>query len=101
MLHQRNQKLYYVYILGSVSRVLYIGVTNNIYERVRWHKQATDNTSFTSRYRVNRLVYFEEFEYVSNALNREKQLKKWRREKKLNLINRLNPEWRDLSLNWD
>jgi len=100
MLYNRNNKIYYVYITASISRVLYIGVTHNVYERVIRHKQANDSTAFTARYRVNRLVYYEEFENIYDALAREKQLKKWRREKKLQLINRLNPDWIDLSLEW-
>ncbi|NGP77629.1 GIY-YIG nuclease family protein [Balneolaceae bacterium YR4-1] len=101
MLYQRKHNLYYVYIMASISRVIYVGVTNNIYNRVMWHKGETDNNSFTSRYRVTRLVYYEEFEYIDRALSREKQLKGWRREKKLKLINRLNPQWQDLSLQWE
>lgn len=100
MLHQRENHLYYVYIMVSISRVLYVGVTINIYERVRQHKQTNNKSSFTARYRITRLVYYEEFEYVLNALDREKQLKKWHRSKKLQLISMLNPEWIDLSLQW-
>ena len=101
MLKQRKHKIYYVYIMASISRVLYIGVTNNIYERVKQHKHGIIKSSFTAKYHVTRLVYLEEFEYVINALNREKQLKKWRRSKKVKLISMLNPEWKDLSLKWD
>ncbi len=86
--------------MASISRVLYTGVTNNIYLRVQQHKEATENSSFTARYRANRLVYCEEFDNIYDALDREKQIKRWRREKKLRLIAKLNPEWKDLSLDW-
>ena len=74
MLNQRKHKIYFVYIMASISRVLYIGVTNNIYERVNQHKLGNIKSSFTAKYRVSRFVYLEEFEYVNNALSREKQL---------------------------
>ena len=86
--------------MASISRVLYIGVTNNIYARVQQHKKAKDKSSFTAQYRVNRLVYCEVFDNIYDALDREKQLKRWRREKKLHLINKVNPAWKDLSLDW-
>ncbi|NGP77907.1 GIY-YIG nuclease family protein [Balneolaceae bacterium YR4-1] len=96
--HQRKQKAYYVYFMTSISRVLYIGVTNNIYARVQRHKNPKNGTSFTGRYRVYRLVYCEIFSNIYDALDREKQIKKWRREKKLDLITSVNPCWKDLSL---
>ena len=80
--NHRDQKVYYVYLMASISRVLYIGVTKNIYARVYQHKNPESNTSFTARYRVNRLVYCEVFDNIYDALDREKKLKKWRREKK-------------------
>ncbi len=86
--------------MASNSRVLYTGVMNNINARVQRHKETTEKTSFTARYRVNRLVYCEEFDNIYDVLDREKQIKKWRREKKLRLIVKLNPEWKDLSLDW-
>lgn len=94
------RKTYYVYILASISRVLYTGVTNNLELRVYQHKKAENKKAFTARYRINRLVYFEEFDNVYNAIDREKQIKKWRREKKVKLIINSNPDWKDLSLEW-
>jgi putative endonuclease len=91
---------YYVYITASVSRVLYIGVTNDLERRLFEHRQA-DQTSFTGRYHVNRLVYVEAFASPRDAIVREKQIKRWGREKKTALIEHANPEWRDLSDGWN
>ena len=88
--------VYHVYILASESGVLYIGVTNHIDSRVAQHKQKLV-PGFTSKYNVTKLVYFEPFQDIRNAIAREKQLKRWRREKKITLIEHLNPNWRDLS----
>ncbi len=90
---------FWVYLLASRSRVLYVGVTGNLDRRVEAHKGM--RSDFTSRYRVDRLVYFEVFEWVWEALAREKQIKRWRREKKVALVERYNPEWRDLSAQLD
>lgn len=90
---------YYVYILASPSRTIYIGVTNNLERRVYEHAQKLI-PGFTSRYNVSRLVYFEETPDVYAAISREKQLKGWRRARKLALIEKSNPEWRDLCLDW-
>ncbi len=76
---------YYVYIMASKSRVLYVGITNDIYRRVREHKNNA-NPGFTSKYRIHRLVYFESFKYVGNAIARENRIKGWLREKKVALI---------------
>jgi len=95
----RREKRYYVYILASKSRVLYIGVTGFLLQRVLQHK-AGDVDGFTRRYRVNRLVYVEVFRYVDNAITRETELKNWRREKKLKLIEETNPTWEDLAQDW-
>jgi putative endonuclease len=92
-------KQYYVYILSSYTRTLYIGVSNNIKRRVVEHKEKLIE-GFTKKYDVNRLVHFETFREVNDALAREKQLKKWSRKKKIELIERDNPEWNDLSLEW-
>lgn len=92
-------KLYkgFVYILASKrDGVLYTGVTNDLQRRVAEHK-ADINQGFTSRYHVKRLVYFEPFPTFTTAIRREKQLKKWRREWKIALIEEENPEWNDLS----
>lgn len=90
---------YYVYILSNQSRTLYIGLTNNIKKRVRQHKDELIE-GFTKRYKINILVYFESFGDVYSAIAREKQIKHWRREKKLAQITKENPEWRDLSDGW-
>lgn len=87
---------YYVYIMASYRRVLYTGVTNNLERRVYEHKHGL-LPGFTSKYQVNRLVYFEETPDVYAALEREKQLKGWLRSKKIALIEAANPDWRDLS----
>ena len=91
---------YYVYILASKKKgTLYIGVTNDIETRVLQHKQKI-NEGFTSKYDVVLLVYFETFQYVNDAIKREKQLKKWNRQWKINLIEEENTDWKDLSGNW-
>jgi putative endonuclease len=77
--------------------VLYIGVTGNLQERIKQHKSKTNPDSFTAKYHADRLVYFEAYQQINNAIEREKQLKKWRREKKVNLIEAKNPKWIDLS----
>lgn len=87
---------YYVYILASKLRTLYIGVTNDLPRRVWLHK-AKVIKGFTSRYNVTRLVYFEETDDIGAAIHREKQLKGWRRSKKIALIETANPQWADLA----
>lgn len=90
-------KSYYVYILASKRNgTLYIGVTSNIMRRVDQHTQGTPG-SFTNKYEVKRLVYFEETGSVEEAIYREKQLKHWNRMWKIDLIEKNNPKWRDLS----
>jgi len=81
--------------------VLYIGVTNNIDERVKEHKLKVYPKSFTARYNCGKLVYFEEYENGLIAKKREKQFKKWKRNSKIELIEEMNPNWTDLSLNWN
>jgi putative endonuclease len=91
---------YYVYILSNQwKNVLYIGVTNDLNRRVYEHKNKLIE-GFTSKYNVDKLVYFESTNDVESAILREKQLKKWRRIKKEKLIASLNPKKQDLSLNW-
>jgi len=87
---------FYVYILARKrNRTLYIGVTRDLIKRV--HKHKSDSTGgFTKKYNVNKLVYFEETPYFQAAVKREKQLKKWNRKWKLDLIEKSNSEWRDL-----
>ena len=79
------------------NSVLYTGVTSNLRKRVREHKKKQHPGSFTARYNIRKLVYFETFVTISEAIKREKQLKGGSRKKKLELINRVNPEWKDLS----
>src|SRR5690242_3331890 len=86
---------YYVYILTNRSRTLYVGVTNDLRRRFEEHRTASPS-SFTGRYRINVLVYFEEHRYILNAIAREKRLKGWSRERKIALIDSFNPTWRDL-----
>jgi putative endonuclease len=90
---------YYVYIMSSESGVLYTGVTNDLARRVFEHKKKMIK-GFTSRYKVSQLVYFESTSDISVAIAREKQIKGWRRTRKVQLINSVNPEWRDLSLDF-
>ncbi len=87
---------YYVYILASKRNgTLYIGVTSDLYYRVLQHKEGKID-GFTKRYNVRLLVYFEEFEFIDEAILRETQLKWWKRQWKIELIENGNPEWRDL-----
>ena len=88
-------KNYYVYIMTNQSHNLYVGVTNNIRRRVVEHKTGLTK-GFTNRYNIHILVYVEAFSDIGSAIAREKQIKYWRREKKLQLINQENPEWHDL-----
>lgn len=85
-----------VYIMASRSRVLYIGVTNDLARRVNEHQQGLV-AGFTSRYRITRLVYFEEFADIRDAIAREKEIKGWVRSRKTRLIESRNPTWEDLS----
>ena len=93
-------KQYFVYIMTSKSGVLYIGMTNDLQRRVYQHKYKLIE-GFTSRYNINRLVYFEVFNRPQEAIAREKQIKKWRRSKKIELIDSMNFKWRDLSEDWE
>jgi putative endonuclease len=95
-----SQKTYYIYILASKRNgTLYIGVTNDLERRIVEHKTKMFE-GFTEKYDVNMLVYFEDFGDVDLAIVREKQIKKWNRKWKLRLIEKFNPEWKDLSRNW-
>ena len=88
---------YYVYILANATNVaLYIGVTSNLLGRVYQHKNHLDPDSFTAKYNIHKLVYFEQTTDVRSALEREKQLKGWVRRKKNALIASMNPQWKDL-----
>ncbi len=89
---------YFVYIMTNPSNtVLYTGVTNNLLRRVEEHKSGSNKDSFTKKYNVNKLVFYEAGEDAYSAISREKQLKAGSRKKKLDLINSMNPEWNDLS----
>jgi putative endonuclease len=88
-----------IYIHGSHTGTLYIGVTSDLYLRVMQHKEGTWE-GFTETYGCKRLLYFESYENIRTAIAREKQLKGWRRAKKLNLISTINPEFNDLARTW-
>ena len=85
---------------ASLSRTIYIGVTNDLVRRVHEHKMK-ELRGFTATYKVSRLVWFEESANPSDAIAREKQLKNWRRDKKIQLIESVNPSWDDLSAEWE
>ena len=93
---RRHQKSFYIYILASLSGTLYVGLTDDLRKRLLEHKQGIVD-GFAKKYQVNRLMYFEMYRNALNAANREKQLKKFRREKKIALFAKSNPEWKDLS----
>ena len=92
-------RTYWVYILASRSRVLYTGVTNDLARRVKEHKAGL-TPCFTQMYRVTRLVYFEQFGDIRDAIAREKQIKGWVRARKIELIEARNPTWADLAEHW-
>jgi putative endonuclease len=89
---------FFVYVLASRSRRLYIGVTNNLLRRLYEHRDG--RCEFTRRYRISRLVYFEATQDVRSAIAREKALKGWRRSRKIALVNATNPAWEDLAAGW-
>jgi len=91
-----DQKRYWVYMVASRTGTLYIGMTNNLYVRVLQHKSG-EIEGFSSKYHCDRLVYWESFDDVLKAIDREKQLKGWRRTKKIVLIESVNPRWEDLA----
>lgn len=90
------RRMFYVYILASLSGTLYVGLTDDLRRRVEDHKLGVVD-SFTEKYKVNRLMYFETFHAAETARSRECQIKKYRREKKIALFARANPRWEDLS----
>jgi putative endonuclease len=94
-----RSRTYYVYIMASKSRAIYVGVTGALMARVLRHR-AGEGGMFTRRYRVNRLVHFQSFCNVGDAIARETEIKKWRREKKVALIEARNPRWEDLAAGW-
>ncbi len=96
-----REQHYYVYILTNCSRhPFYTGVCHSLEQRHAEHKEKVDADSYTARYGLNRLVYFERFQYNKNAIAREKQIKRWSRAKKIALIESMNPKWDDLSREW-
>lgn len=92
-------KTYFVYIMTNTSRTLYTGVTNDLQRRVYEHKNMI-YPGFTKRYIITKLVYYEEFSQVRNAILREKQIKGWSRSKKIALVEAINPMWEDLARDW-
>jgi putative endonuclease len=91
--------MYFVYIMTNRSKTLYVGITSNLMRRVREHKRGV-GSEFTAKYKLDRLVYFERFQDVHNAIEREKRIKGWLRIKKIALIISVNPAWKDLSEEW-
>ncbi len=97
---QNKQKGGFVYIVSNwTGKVIYIGVTSNLERRLYEHKNEMIK-GFSQKYKTNKLVYFEQFDDITYAIEREKEIKKWRREKKDRLINNMNSGWNDLSENW-
>jgi len=94
-----QEHLYFTYIVASRSHTLYIGVTSNLHKRIFEHKWK-EHPGFTESYNCDRLVWFESHQEVAKAITREKQLKGWRRDKKIALIEMANPAWLDLSRDW-
>jgi putative endonuclease len=95
-----SEKRYYVYIITNPSRTLYTGMTNNLRRRLDEHKRKAI-PGFTARYNINRLVYFEVFEDVRNAIDCEKKIKSWTRAKRVAFVESRNAKWDDLSRDWD
>lgn len=94
-----GKQTYYVYFLGSRTRTLYTGVTNNLERRMFEHKQGAFS-GFTKQYRIDLLLFYEEYDYIEDAIRREKEIKAWRREKKDRLISSANPRLEDLAQDW-
>lgn len=96
----KNIYQYYLYILTNKKNgTLYIGVSNNLERRMFEHKNKLVD-GFTKKYGLDKLVYFEDYQYVNDAIRREKNIKKWKRQWKINLIENDNPDWKDLSEDW-
>ena len=95
-----STRIYYIYLIANWNnKVMYAGVTNNLERRIYEHKNKLVR-GFTEKYNVNKLVYYEQAKDVVSAIAREKEIKKWRREKKNQLVNKTNPSWKDLSSEW-
>jgi putative endonuclease len=97
--YNSKMKMYYIYIMGSKTGTLYVGMTSDIKRRVFEHKNHLV-PGFTNKYNIERLLYFEAISGPASAINREKQIKTWRPEKKVALIDSINPSWEDLSEDW-
>lgn len=93
-------KTYFVYIMTNRSKTLYTGMSSDLCERDWQHKHHAHPGSFTARYHIDRLVWFEGFADVGDAMARERQIKGWRRARKIALIVAMNPTWRDLAEDW-
>lgn len=91
----RTEKQYFIYFMASYSGVLYLGMTNDLIRRACEHKEGFKD-GFTNKYKCNRLIYYEVCDNPYDAICREKEIKKWRREKKVDLIKTMNPLWKDL-----
>ena len=89
-------KEYVIYIMSNYSKTLYVGVTSNLEKRINEHKMKQGD-GFTQKYNITNLVYFETFQFVQEAIEREKQIKGWLRKKKIDLIESMNPEWKDFA----
>ncbi|MFD2824406.1 GIY-YIG nuclease family protein [Lacinutrix iliipiscaria] len=95
-------QFWYIYIMtNKPNGTIYIGITNEIQERIKEHKLKIRPKSFTAKYNCDKLVYFEEYSNDKDALIRERQMKKWKREWKIKLIEDMNPSWTDISINWN
>jgi len=94
-----GSRTYHIYILTNKSGTLYTGITGNLKKRV-WQHKTKEVKGFTQKYNIDRLIYYETFGDVWSAIAREKQIKGWIRQRKLDLIASMNPEWRDLSEGW-
>lgn len=95
----KPSRQYYVYIMTNSPKTLYVGVTNDLNRRVYQHKQKLIH-GFTEKYNLTRLAWYEQTSDITSAIAREKQIKNWRRSKKIELIESLNPRWEDLSTGW-
>ena len=91
----RRSHNYYIYIMASINKVIYVGVTNDLIRRGYQHIRGTYG-GFTKKYKCHKLVYYEHFDFIQDAIKREKELKGWKREKKIKLIENNNLEWSDL-----
>ncbi|HPL92931.1 MAG TPA: GIY-YIG nuclease family protein [bacterium] len=95
-------RTYYIYIISNFNlTVFYIGVSNNLHRRLIEHREHLNKKSFSAQYNLTKLLYYEDYENIDDAIQREKQLKNWHRDWKLNLIRTINPLFKDLSDSWE